>query len=579
MKTLKLFLCFSLLVLHSFFAMGQSWDWGKEGSSGAAGNSSGSSVAIDMNGNAYITGSFRGITVFGSFNLNSTADGDAYLVKYDPSGNVIWALQAKDSLGYSDSWGSSVAVDKSGNIYMAGTFEYWVSFQNYTLHTNQLNTDCPFLVKYNSSGNVIWAKQGIVPANSIYVLSDEPSSVTTDKDGNVLITGYFNDSVTFGADTLSTFGGNYTPFLVKYDSSGNVLWARQSNLPTSSCGGFGTSVTTDNTGNIYVTGYFYDALFWGSYHLVISTSYAAYTVKYSASGNILWAKQSEDINIATSTAYSTSVVTDQARNVYMSGYFYDSIKFDSHILYSLYISSTDYNSGFLVKYDSNGNVIWAEQSSLGLSATSLACDGTNHIYMAGITNLPDSIYSFGGYVLHAIPWADGNSYLLKFDTSGAAVCGSILENLENGNEPASIAADSINSSQIFIYMSGGFGSDTVLCGPDVLIGGLSNVFIGRWFDCAQDAGINELKGESGELKVFPNPFTTFTNISISGYGKYYLELDDIIGRKLRYIEFTGTQYELSADGLAKGLYFIRVFGRSPTGDYNNCIGTTKIVVQ
>jgi hypothetical protein len=53
-----------------------------------------------------------------------------------------------------------------------------------------------------------------------------------------------------------------------------------------------------------------------------------------------------------------------------------------------------------------------------------------------------------------------------------------------------------------------------------------------------------------------------------------LELDDITGRKLKYIEFTGKQYELSAQDLAKGMYFVRVFNSN-----KNAIGISKIVVQ
>lgn len=76
------------------------------------------------------------------------------------------------------------------------------------------------------------------------------------------------------------------------------------------------------------------------------------------------------------------------------------------------------------------------------------------------------------------------------------------------------------------------------------------------------------------ITIYPNPFNTFTTVALSSTRKYFLELDDISGRKLQYVEFTGDQYQLSAEGLAKGLYFLRIYDAN-----NSMIGVKKIVVQ
>src|SRR5947207_2063693 len=93
----------------------------------------------------------------------------------------------------------------------------------------------------------IWAKSA--EGNSY----DEASSVTTDNAGNIYFTGYFyNDSIIFGVDTLKNLGANDI-FLVKYNSNGNVLWAKKA-------GGVGddyvSAITTDLVGNIYIVGWF-----------------------------------------------------------------------------------------------------------------------------------------------------------------------------------------------------------------------------------------------------------------------------------------------------------------------------------
>jgi hypothetical protein len=80
------------------------------------------------------------------------------------------------------------------------------------------------------------------------------------------------------------------------------------------------------------------------------------------------------------------------------------------------------------------------------------------------------------------------------------------------------------------------------------------------------------------MHLYPNPFTNTTTIALTTQysisNTHYIELDDLTGRKLRWIEFTGTQYQLKAQDLAKGIYFIRAYDSDM-----NVIGTSKIVVQ
>src|SRR4029077_5855625 len=123
-----------------------------------------------------------------------------------------------------------------------------------------------------------------------------------------------------------------------------------------------TSVATDISGNIYITGNFNDTITFGAFQLISLHGYSAFIVKYSPSGIVLWAKQS---HIASIVNYEmcNSITTDKDGNAYISGGFSDSIWFDSFTLttqpFRPFISSV-----FLVKYDSNGNVLWATQAKI-----------------------------------------------------------------------------------------------------------------------------------------------------------------------------------------------------------------------
>ena len=98
-----------------------------------------------------------------------------------------------------------------------------------------------FLVKYNSSGTKQWTKQ--LGTSS----EDYGYSVTTDSSGNIYVTSY-----TSGNLDGNTSSGNNEIILVKYNSSGTKQWTKQ--LGTSD-NDSGLGVTTDSSGNIYVTGY------------------------------------------------------------------------------------------------------------------------------------------------------------------------------------------------------------------------------------------------------------------------------------------------------------------------------------
>ena len=148
------------------------------------------------------------------------------------SGTKQWTKQ----LGTS-TWdeGKDVTTDSSGNIYVTG----WTG-GGLDGNTNSGNSDI-FLVKFNSSGTKQWTQQ--LGTSSM----DFGSGVTTDSSGNIYVTGY-----TRGGLDGNTNSGSYDIFLVKYNSSGTKQWTKQ--LGTSS-DDWGNGVSTDSSGNIYVTGY------------------------------------------------------------------------------------------------------------------------------------------------------------------------------------------------------------------------------------------------------------------------------------------------------------------------------------
>ena len=155
--------------------------------------------------------------------MNSDTSGntaDLFITKYNTNGNVIWA---KNAGGIYSENATSIAIDATNNLYIVGTFGKKIAFGTIILTNADTLTNYQdlFLAKYNSSGNVLWAKRAGGTNN------DYPYSVAMKALGGVYIAGNFESS-TLAFDTTTLINaGNPDVFLAKYDTSGNVLWAKR----------------------------------------------------------------------------------------------------------------------------------------------------------------------------------------------------------------------------------------------------------------------------------------------------------------------------------------------------------------
>ncbi len=296
------------------------------------------SVAVDASGNAYISGYTGGD--LGGTNMGGW---DAFLTKYDSSGNELWSQQIGTS-STDDSW--SVAVDASGNAYITGGTGGDLG------GTSAGGTDA-FLTKYDSSGNEIWSQQ--IGTSS----GDSSDSVAVDGFGNAYITGR-----TYG-NLGGTNAGGWDAFLTKFDSLGNELWSQQ--IGTSS-GDFSNSVAVDGSGNAYISGRTS-----GDLGGTNAGGYDAFLIKYDSSGDELWSQQ-----IGTSDDdVSHSVAVDGSGNAYISGYTNG----------DLGGTNDGNNDAFLAKFDSSGNHLWSQQIGTSSYETSysVAVDASGNAYISGGT--------------------------------------------------------------------------------------------------------------------------------------------------------------------------------------------------
>ncbi len=327
----------------------------------------GSGVSTDSSGNIYVIG----ITGGGLYGNTSSGGSDMFLVKFNLSGTKQWTKQ----IGTPTFDGvSGVTIDSSENIYVTGDTKGGLDG-----NTN-LGKDDMFLVKYNSSGTKLWTKQLGNSSN------DHGQGVTIDSSDNIYVTGR-----TEGGLDGNTSSGESDIFLVIYNSSGTKQWTKQ--MGTSEWDE-GNGVTTDSSGNIYVTGYTGGGLDGDT----SSGLTDIFLVKFNPSGTKQWTKQ-----MGTPTFDGVSGVTiDSSDNIYVTGDTKGGLDGNT-------------NSGgediFLIKFNPSGTKQWTKQMGTPSDdrGDGVITDSSGNIYVTG--------YTWGGL--------DGNTYsggrdmfLVKFNPSG-----------------------------------------------------------------------------------------------------------------------------------------------------------------
>jgi hypothetical protein len=473
--------CISLLLIAFLFngltASAQSWLWGEQGSTALKADVSASNVATNRTGNVYQTGGFETSISFGTTTLTSSSQGDAFLVKYDQNGNLLWAKNSK-STNTDWAFGYSVATDDSDNSYITGLASGTVIFEPYTLNLPAFGI---FLVKYDPVGNVVWAKQ----LDNIIGGGAEAGAVVVDNFGHEYVTG---DEA----------------FLIKYDRNGNVIW----NIPqVNNLNDVGYSVATDIYGNVYISGQFAGLLNFGSYQLNSGTE-GVFITKFDSNGNVLWAQQSTNTSIFgqffNGNIVTYSITVDKSGAVYLTGALRDTITFGSYTFTSPSNTSDNF---FVVKYNPSGTIAWGKEaiplnssSGQGWGSYSVCADDFNNIYISGAENYPNEaksasfIFANDTFNITNPDNYDVPSFLLKLDSSGNAICGSIQSG--GGLEPNTVTSDSTGK---FVYLGGVFFS-SLNFGNDSLTAktGGDNLYVGRWqpcFDCDSSTIILTRQGD------------------------------------------------------------------------------------
>ena len=342
-------------------------------------------MKVDAAGNIYLVGTFLGEASFGSTTLTSKGLNDIYVVKLSPTGDVIWARSAG---GTGSDAALAVAVDATGNVYVTGYFKTQATFDTTTV-TGSATLGNFFLAKYSSSGQLVW-------------IVDEDASkwsggkvLELDSSGNPIIAGILWETGTFGTTTL-TSEGKGDPFVAKYTSNGDFVWAMN-------FGGIDYDLVTDMVVNdkdeIFLAGYFKESIpaitniFGASLSAVGKQD--AFAVKLKSTGIVEWG-EGIGSNLDDS---ATGIALDTAGDVVCIGTFEGTINFNS----TSFVADGGKDS-FLLKLTASLGMRTSVSHITGSGSTAvatIAIDSQNNAYVTGsysgqMTRGSETINAIGG---------------------------------------------------------------------------------------------------------------------------------------------------------------------------------------
>lgn len=548
---------FQFISILVFFISSPSYsqlDWAKHTGPNNGGFIRVSHMITDENGNSYSIGWFAGTIDFNpsygfdsTYYMSASGNTNVYVQKLNSSGNFIWA---KSFGGNGNDQGNFIDLDLNGDILITGLFEDTADLDPNIGVMDLISNGYSdaFIAKLDPDGNLIWAKSiGGPNLDSGHNLAVSPSN-------KYVITGTFSNEMDLnpnaGVDLETAIGSGV--FIISLDENGNYDWGS-----SISSMGWNTSngVDIDDLGNILITGHYEETIDLdpgaGVYNITSNFQKDAFVLKLDQSGNLIWGKSiGGDYHTDAGKVIKYSSFEDC---IYVYGEYRGSVDFNSGRPPVILSSTGNSASGFILKLDSNGILIWAKAlDSQYMRCGDLLVDPTG-IHISG---------DFGEYidfdpspniVQITNPGYFNDGFLAHYDTTGNLVWHVLFRvDFQGIAFPNSIARDSFDR----IYLSGmHYHTVDFDPGPDVYE--LGPVYDVSAFTLKLGETVSYKKLEADYFQLYPNPATSSFQIVCKTEIIKSVSLIDNLGRIVtNYNKSTLNSYSLN--NVPPGIYFILI---------------------
>jgi len=294
-----------------------------------------------------------------------------------------WTKRAGSTGG---DYGNAVCTDANGNVYITGMFSNTVDFAEdwggSDSKTSAGGYDI-FITKINADGSYGWTRRIGGTAD------DYGNGICTDTDGNVYVTGSFQDTVNFAEDWGSNDSKTAVDtasdiFIMKINANGTYGWTKRIGDTDSDVG---HSICTDTDGNVYATGLFGGTVnFAADWSSNDSKTFAGwddiFVTRINADGSYGWTKRIGGAN----TDIGQAIYTDTNGNIYVTGRFEGTVDFAEDWTSSDSKTSAGSADIFITKINADGSYGWTKRlgginGDVGLA---VCTDTGGNVYAAGV---------------------------------------------------------------------------------------------------------------------------------------------------------------------------------------------------
>lgn len=481
-------------------------DWGTY--FGGSQNESAEAITCGADGSIYMVGntsSTGNVATSGAHQtVFSGTNGDAYLAKFDSTGQLEWATYYGGTAAsgfYIITQGQAVATDKFGHVYLAGTTSADTAIATSGAYQSEMGNNSVFqgyVVQFSIDGTRQWGTYyGASVDTSIFFQNFTGfRAIACDNEGNVYLGGQ-TDSLsstdtsmtTSGAQQVIYGGGPSDGLLVKLDSNGNRLWATY-------YGGAASDpiydLVCDADNNVYIagatnspTGITTHGTLEGTYNSEVN----GFIAKLNSDGIRQWGTYLRGGWIGVKLAI------DSFNHLYASastqGNVADSFIFTPGCYQSILVASSQENA-FLIQFNQNdGTRNWGTYYGADniTYAYGVACDQSGNVYLGGYTNAyaaltPGQIATPGSHqdTLNATPGLfnpPNDLFIVQFDSAGARKWASYYGGAGNESLGGLVACDPTGA----IYLAGTTKSSSGIATSGAYqdtLSGSSDAFLVRW---------------------------------------------------------------------------------------------------
>jgi hypothetical protein len=473
-----------------------------------------SAIAIDLNGNIFVTGitlSSSSIASSGAFQTTYGNSSDAFVAKFNSMGVRQWGTYYG---GTGTEQGFGITSDLNGNCIIIGYTNSTSGITTTGAHQTSYgggSTDA-FVAKFNSMGVRQWGTY--YGGSSV----DQGLGVATDTLGNILITGMTSSvaGIASSGAHQTVFGGTFDAFIVKFNTAGTRTWGTYYGVDLDDRG---NCVTTDLNGNLFVagrtnsgTGMQYGSCFQSS----CGGSTDAFIVKFTSSGTIQWATYFGGIHEEGAPGIALSL----NGNIFIPGSTDSAFTFATTGTYQTTYGGGTYDA-YIASFNSSG--------TLPVQLTSFNVNLRNNKEVICTWQTASEVNNDYFEIQRSV---DGSQF-----TAIGKVKGNGTSNMVNSYQFTDNNLQHLTSNIYYRLKQVDFDGKSTL----------SEIRV-----------VNNIQTKNTDWNIYPNPATNELHIETIGNEKLTAQVFDITGKQiLENILFTSST-TINISSLHEGMYFVRI---------------------